>query len=203
MRSGREAIVRAAIEVFARNGYAGASTREICAQAGVTKPVLYYHFRGKEHLYQEVMIDSFSSYQKQLLSAAQTRGTLRERLLRMVTTDFSATKKDPMRARFILHMIFSPGEQHPLFDYVKEMERSRRLIAAVLQEGIRTEQIRGNANRLASSLMGMQLFATLEHLFTGRPTITRRCAQECVDLLLHGAAAGLKCIPMGIVNTEE
>jgi AcrR family transcriptional regulator len=189
MRGGREAIVKAAIEVFAGKGYAGASTREICAQAGVTKPVLYYHFRGKEHLYQEVMIDCFSSYQKQLLSASQTRGTLRERLVRMVQTDFLAAKQDPIRARFILHMIFSPGEQHPLFDYVKEMEKGRRLIAGVLQKGIRAGQIRGNAYGLASCLMGMQLFATLEHLCTGRPTITRRCAEKCVDLLLQGAAA--------------
>jgi len=189
MRGGREAIVKAAIEVFAGKAYAGASTREICAQAGVTKPVLYYHFRGKEHLYREVMIDCFSSYQKQLLSASQTRGTLRERLVRMVQTDFLATKQDPIRTRFILHMIFSPGEQHPLFDYVKEMEKGRRLIAGVLQEGIRAGKIRGNAYGLASCLMGMQLFATLEHLFTGRPTITRRCAEKCVDLLLQGAAA--------------
>jgi AcrR family transcriptional regulator len=188
MRSGREAIVAAAIEVFARKGYAGASTREICAQAGVTKPVLYYHFRGKEHLYQELMIDSFSTYQKQLLSATQSRGTLRERLVRMAQTDFSATKENPLRTRFILGMIFSPGEQHPLFDYIGEMEKERRMIARVLQEGIDIGGIRGNAHDLASSLMGMQLFTMLEHLFTGRPTITRRRAEKCVDLLLQGCA---------------
>ncbi len=188
MRGGREAIVAAAVEVFARKGYDGASTREICARAGVTKPVLYYHFSGKEHLYQELMIDSFSTYQKQLLSAAQGRGTLRERLVRMAQTDFSATKEDPLRTRFILGMIFSPGKQHPLFDYIGEMEKERRMIAGVLQEGIDAGSIRGNAHDLASSLMGMQLFAMLEHLFTSRPTITRRRAEKCVDLLLQGCA---------------
>ncbi len=189
MGGGREAIVAAAIEIFARKGYAGASTREICAGAGVTKPVLYYHFRGKEHLYRELMIDSFGSHQKQLLSASQSRGTLRERLVRMVQTDFQATKENPMRTKFILRMIFSPGEQHPLFDYVKEMEKKRRLIAGVLQGGIDAGTMRGNARDLATSLMGMQLIATLEYLFTGRATITRRRAEKCVDLLLQGCAA--------------
>jgi len=188
MGGGREAIVAAAIELFARKGYVGASTREICAGAGVTKPVLYYHFRGKEHLYRELMIDSFGSYQKQLLSASQSRGTLRERLVAMVRTDFQATKENPMRAKFILRMIFSPGEQHPLFDYVKEMEKERRLIADVLQSGIDAGTMRGNARDLATSLMGMQLIATLEYLFTGRATITRRRAEKCVDLLLQGCA---------------
>lgn len=186
MRGGREAIVRAAIEVFSIKGYAGASTREICAAAGVTKPVLYYHFRGKEHLYRELMIDCFGNYQKQLLSASQTRGVLRERLVRMVRTDFQSTREEPMRTRFLLHMIFSPGTQHPLFDYVGEMQKERGMIAAVLQEGIEQGHIKGNALDLATSLMGMTLMATLEHLYTGRPTITRRRAEKCVDLLLQG-----------------
>jgi TetR/AcrR family transcriptional regulator len=189
MRSGRAAIVRAALEVFAQKGFAGATTREICAAAGVTKPVLYYHFRSKEHLYRELMIDSFGNYQKVLLRAAQSRGSLRERLVRMVDTDFRATKEDGVRARFVLRMIFSAGEQHPLFDYVKEMEGQRKIIAGVLHEGIMDGRLRGRALDLANALMGLQLFAELEHLVTGRPTLTRRRAAQCVDLLLEGCAA--------------
>jgi AcrR family transcriptional regulator len=186
MRSGRAAIVKAAMEVFAQKGFAGASTREICAVAGVTKPVLYYHFRSKEHLYRELMIDSFGNYEKVLLRASQGRGTLRERLVRMVDNDFRATKEDAMRAKFVLRMIFSPGEQHPLFDYVKEMEEQRKIIAGVLKEGIDDGSLRGKALDLANALMGLQLIAELEHLLTGRPTLTRRRAEQCVDLLLQG-----------------
>ena len=51
MPGGREAILKAAMRLFAKKGYAGASTREICETAGITKPVLYYHFRSKQHLY--------------------------------------------------------------------------------------------------------------------------------------------------------
>jgi hypothetical protein len=125
----------------------------------------------------------------QLLRAAQTRGALRDRLIRMVKVDFNAVREDPVRTRFILGMIFSPGEQHPLFDYLEETQKERRMIAAVFQEGITAGEIRGNALELASALMGMQLFATLEHLFTGRPTLTRGRAGRCVDLLLRGCAA--------------
>ncbi len=189
MRGGREAILKSAIEVFAQKGYAGASTREICERAGVTKPVLYYHFRSKEHLYRELMIDSFSGYQKRLLRASQSRGSLRERLVRMVQTDFLTTREDPMRVMFLLRMIFSPGEQHPLFDFVREMEKERNLIGGVLQEGVDAGLLSGNVRELATALMGMQLMATLEHLFTGRSTITKRRAELCVDLLLQGSAA--------------
>jgi hypothetical protein len=134
------------------------------------------------------MIDSFSGYYKTLLRASRSRGPLRERLVRMVTTDFKVSKEDPVRTRFLLRMIFSPGDQHPLFDYIKEMERERRVIAGVIQEGIDAGELAGNARDLATALMGIELFATLENLFTGRPTLTRRRAVQCVDLLLHGCS---------------
>jgi AcrR family transcriptional regulator len=186
MRRGREAIVKTAIRVFALKGYAGASVREICHEAGVTKPVLYYHFQSKKHLYQELMVDSFSSYQKRLLSAARTRGTMRERLVRMIWTDFLSTKEDPLRKMFILRMVFSIGEQQSLFDFITEMEKERRLVSAVLQEGIDAGNLQGNALELATIMLGMPLIATLEHLFIGRPPLTRRRAEKCIDLLLQG-----------------
>ena len=59
--------MNAAMELFARKGYTGSSIREICQAAGVTKPVLYYHFRSKEQLYQELMLDIFNQTRKNLL----------------------------------------------------------------------------------------------------------------------------------------
>jgi AcrR family transcriptional regulator len=41
----------AASEVFAERGYAGASLEEIARRAGVTKPVIYRHFRSKKDLH--------------------------------------------------------------------------------------------------------------------------------------------------------
>ncbi len=190
MPRGREAVLKGAIEVFARKGYAGSSIREICLSAGVTKPVLYYHFRSKEHLYQELMIDCFSFSLKNMLQASKSAGSLRGRLVRIVHEDLQAVKKFPIRARFVLRMIFSPEEQLPYFDYVRESERERDLLAAVLQEGIDEGLIRGDAKDLATSLMGMDLMVILEHLFTGRSTLTLKRAERNVDLLLKGCSAG-------------
>lgn len=52
MPSAREDIVAAAVELFAERSYDGASTREIAARAGVTQPLVAYHFRTKEELWQ-------------------------------------------------------------------------------------------------------------------------------------------------------
>ena len=186
MRRGRSAVLDGAMRVFAENGYAGASIREICRVAGVTKPVLYYYFKSKEHLYQELMIDSFGHYLKVLLSASKQSGSLRERLVRISFDDLRSVRQDPLRAQFILRMIFSREERRPYFNSVKEMERQRQVFMEILQEGIGSGRLSGNARELASALMGMNLIAILENVFTGRPALTRRTAERHVDYLLRG-----------------
>ena len=47
----RRRIVEAALQVFAEDGFSGASTRRIAAAAGVTPPALQYYFHGKEGLH--------------------------------------------------------------------------------------------------------------------------------------------------------
>src|ERR1041385_7537315 len=50
----REAIVRAALPLFARKGFANTTTRELAEAAGVSEALIYKHFPSKESLYAEI-----------------------------------------------------------------------------------------------------------------------------------------------------
>lgn len=50
----KEAILTAAVPVFARLGRAGATTKEIAKAAGISEALLYKHFPGKDALYTEL-----------------------------------------------------------------------------------------------------------------------------------------------------
>ena len=176
------------MRIFARKGYSGASTREICAEAGITKPALYYHFRSKEHLFRELMIDAFGERRKVLLRLAQARGPFRDRLVRIVYNDLRATRESQAQVRFVFRMIFASEDQNPYFNFVDEMRSQRRLLAEVIQEGIDSGEVRGNANELAGALIGIQLMAILENILVGRSSLTKRRAERCVDLLLGGCS---------------
>ncbi len=52
-------IISAAIREFAHNGFAGARIDRIAKQARINKAMIYYHFRGKEALYERVLFDKF------------------------------------------------------------------------------------------------------------------------------------------------
>jgi TetR/AcrR family transcriptional regulator, acrEF/envCD operon repressor len=48
----RQLILEAALDVFAEQGFQGATTKEIAARAGVTHGLIYFYFTSKEDLFQ-------------------------------------------------------------------------------------------------------------------------------------------------------
>src|SRR5579884_4273251 len=51
----RDAIVRAAVPLFARKGFAGTTTREIAEAAGISEALVFKHFPSKQLLYAEIL----------------------------------------------------------------------------------------------------------------------------------------------------
>ncbi|WP_306215779.1 TetR/AcrR family transcriptional regulator [Actinoplanes sp. RD1] len=56
--SGRERILDAAAELFAAQGFAATSTRDIAERAGIKQPSLYAHFRLKSEILRELLVES-------------------------------------------------------------------------------------------------------------------------------------------------
>jgi AcrR family transcriptional regulator len=50
----RDALLTAAQELFARDGFSGTSTEKILATTGMTRGALYHHFRDKSDLFSQV-----------------------------------------------------------------------------------------------------------------------------------------------------
>jgi AcrR family transcriptional regulator len=51
----RKAIVTAAVPLFARDGFAGTTTRELAEAAGISEALLFRHFPSKQLLYREIL----------------------------------------------------------------------------------------------------------------------------------------------------
>ena len=199
MGKARANILDASMELFAQKGYAACSIREICQAAGVTKPVLYYHFRSKEHLYQELMLDIFNQTRKNLLRLSKYRGTLRDRLVKYVNAEFTNCRKEPNSVRLLFRMMFSPEGEYPHFNFVNEFKRERGVIAGFIQE----QAPRCNpadTEMLSTALMGMMLMQILEFFFTRRRTLTRRTAERVIDLLLSPSLTRAASLPSGLAR---
>ncbi len=98
----RRQLIDAATVEFARNGFAGASTRAIAVRAGAHQPQINYHFSSKEALWRAVVDDLLT----QLSSFLEPEGTFedpvdefRQWVLGLVL--FSAER--PELSRLIMH----------------------------------------------------------------------------------------------------
>jgi len=70
---GRQALLRAAAEVFAEHGFRHASIDEVAARAGYSKGAVYWHFSGKDELFLALVgerIDAATREMIDLLSSA-------------------------------------------------------------------------------------------------------------------------------------
>ena len=74
----REQLLKAARDLFYKKGYRETTTEEIARRARLTKGALYYHFKNKEDLLYELIVDI--SHQR------------RERLRRLVSDNVSPAK---------------------------------------------------------------------------------------------------------------
>lgn len=79
----REALLKSAKKLFAKQGYDGTSVQDLVADAGVNVSLVSYHFGGKAGLYQ-ACLDQYGQSKlasaANLLGAAETTDELRTRL---------------------------------------------------------------------------------------------------------------------------
>jgi AcrR family transcriptional regulator len=51
----KQTILKTAARLFAAQGFDGTTTLQISREAGVTEPLIYYHFNGKDDLFTRII----------------------------------------------------------------------------------------------------------------------------------------------------
>jgi len=107
----RRAILEAALDLFSERSFDGASTRLIAERAGVTQPLLNYHFAGKEDLWRAAVDDLFERVRTSMRSRLSgLRGvddiTIAKLMVRHFV-EFSAA--NPQLYRIIMQESKQPG----------------------------------------------------------------------------------------------
>ena len=74
----RAQLIEVGRHVLAEHGYEATSVEELARAAGVSKPIIYEHFGGKEGLF-AVIVDREMDILLQAMTASIARGTARER----------------------------------------------------------------------------------------------------------------------------
>jgi AcrR family transcriptional regulator len=111
----RKAIVEAAVPLFARNGFAGTTTRELAAAAGVSEALLFRHFPSKQSLYREILAlgcEGDPALEKLAMLPASTETLVciaRFMVRRFVLGEEADRRELDLRMRLMLHSMLEDG----------------------------------------------------------------------------------------------
>ena len=111
----RKAIVEAAVPLFARNGFAGTTTRELAAAAGVSEALLFRHFPSKQSLWREILAlgcEGDPALEKLAMLPVSTETLVcivRFMVRRFVLGEEADRRELDLRMRLMLHSILEDG----------------------------------------------------------------------------------------------
>jgi AcrR family transcriptional regulator len=147
-------IFEVAVRLFARKGYAAASTREIVEEAGVTKPMLYYYFESKEGLCRAMLDHYLNPFHERLRQIMEGTGPARERLVQVVWEYLDFCRQNMDFARLFYALYFGPSEQSAELDLETYARAGSGHMERAAEQACQAGLV-DNAERLKMGLHGM------------------------------------------------
>jgi TetR/AcrR family transcriptional regulator len=185
----RARLLRAAVNVFDRKGYAAATVREIVEIAGVTKPALYYHFGSKEGLLTSVLEAAAGEFTRAMERGVGRSGTARERLF-AICADLHGLFREHVPVVRVAHSVFfGPVEGAPQFDFTTFDREMERTVRQIVEDGQATGEITASVSPsdIALVILGViGIFATRQ-MHDGLEPLDLDSMKRVLGLIFDGA----------------
>lgn len=104
----RELILKAALELFAEQGFRGTSTAQIAKHAGVATGTLFHHFATKEDLINHLYVDIKSGIADNILHSFSDSDSIRDKMHAIWTEMVRWAVENPEEYQFKKHCEASP-----------------------------------------------------------------------------------------------
>ncbi len=183
----RQLILGAARRCFARNGFAGTTTRSVAAAAAISEGLLFKHFPSKAALYAEILAEECEADPElaHLLGQEPSTGTLVE-LIKGMVRHFMQISEGPddeeaQRLRLMATSHLDDGEFARLL-YAKIADLVGQIFTASLDRAVAA----GDASRIGSEPLNLFWFA---HHTVLTAALSRLPAVPCLN---YGNAADVE-----------
>ena len=183
----RDEILEAALEIFSKNGYRGASINKIADAANMSTPRLLYHFNGKEKLYSELLTSALSLWIEPLERIGDTDDAVEE-ICAYVRRKLQISKDYPRESRLFASEILVGIEraEDSIFEPLHEVFNAKM---ALLNEWSAT----GKLASVDPYHLIYTIWATTQH-YADFDAQIRMLSPDKMDVLFEEAEAFL--IPM-------
>lgn len=184
----RENVIHAALECFGAFGFEGTSTRAVAERAGVSHPLLLYHFESKDLLWQSTMDDVIDHYREEMESRfAKVDANDSVALLQAFIENFVRyTARVPQLHRIMTQESTQGSER---IRYVMELQRSSfNAICKVIRQGQTRGLVRsGEPARIYYAIIGLAgtllCVSTEYELMTGRQVFSEPELKKSIQMI--------------------
>ncbi|MDH2393662.1 helix-turn-helix domain containing protein [Streptomyces sp. HNM0663] len=193
-RATRAKLYEAAVTLIAEQGFSATTVDEIAERAGVAKGTVYYNFKSKTELFEELLRYGVGLLTASLQAAADE------------TAERGGTRVEALDAMIRAGLVFI--DRYPAFTqlYVAELWRTNRawqstllvvrqqavaVVETVLREGVESDELSRDLDipLTAAALVGMVLVAALDwQAFQRERSLDD--VHSALSLLLHGRVSG-------------
>ena len=191
----RTQIIEVAMDLFARKGFKGATTRAIAEVAGVSEAIIFRHFATKEDLYDAIIEHTLEKRRhlwEQDKSKVAAEGDLETLLHGFATAYIARNRQDPT---FIRLMMYSALEDHKFRERFLDMHRSphMRAVRRAIEKGVQEGVYRHVDPRLTarSFLWTLMQYCVSRFVASSRP-VDPGNDEEMVENLVRVYAGGLQ-----------
>ena len=129
-------IIDTATKLFSNQGFDGTTTLQIAREAGVTEPLIYYHFEGKDDLFTHIIENGFNTYFDRLDALPAETATHFEKIENLVALHFKFVRENPDE----IYLAFStcPAKLKDKSHVCsKKLEKQRKWLGAYLSSCIK------------------------------------------------------------------
>ncbi|MGF9764388.1 TetR/AcrR family transcriptional regulator [Microvirga sp. 0TCS3.31] len=184
-------LVRAGLEEFAVNGFAGTRLDDIARRAGVAKGTIYRYFADKEALFLAAVRTEVAPVFEQIVGFVDVYpGTTRDLLKLMFETIHRQLVNSDLRV--LVRIIIAEGERFPTLTelyYTETIAKGRALLEQIVARGIARGEVRqGAAANLPLVLVAPALMAAIWRMTFDRYThISSEAFLDAhIDLVFNG-----------------
>ena len=178
----RHQLLEVALGVFAREGYHETSMNDVAEAAGVTKPVLYQHFRSKRELYLELLRDVGGRLERAIADATAGAGGPRQQVEAGLRAyfEFVADQREGFE------LLFARGARTDE-EFLVVAQKVEASIAAFVAELIEVDGLDpAHRTLLAYGVVGVAEGTSRHWLTQQQALVPERLASQVADLVWAG-----------------
>ena len=188
----RRKIIQAAMYVFSRSGFSGATTRKIAKKAGISEAMIYSHFKDKEDLYSAIIDQKMQESEPLYYPLDAVRKKDDERVFETIVSNFMQRYSED--TTFLRLLLFSALEGHELAGMfvAGPVRRFFEFLAEYMSERIDEEAFKPINPEIASRcLVGMVHYFVLLKKIYGDETLQSIELNETIETMINIFCRGI------------